>query len=111
MVNRIFIPKTHLVMAICLPLALLIGYLLAEPTQLSNVTVVAAVLGVLCVPLLLTSNYYLLLFSCNAVFVFSFLPGRPPLWMLAAVIGFFAAGYGSTATYAVALATMAWLTS
>jgi hypothetical protein len=91
MANEFYIPKAHLITGICLPLALLIGYLLAEPTQLSSLAVVGLVVGILFLPLLFKGYYYLLLFSCFSVFGFMFLAGSPPLWLLAVVAGFLCA--------------------
>jgi hypothetical protein len=69
---------------VCLPLAVLIGYLLAEPLDSGSLAVITLVICVLSVPLVLRWHHPMLVFSCNAWIVFSFLPGRPPLWMLLA---------------------------
>jgi hypothetical protein len=66
---------------VCLPLAVLIGYVLAEPLDSASMAVVTLVICVLSVPLVMRWHYPLLVFSCNAWIVFFFLPGRPPLWM------------------------------
>ena len=47
MANAINIPKTHLILGLSLPLAVLLGYFLAEPVELGSMAVVAIVLAVL----------------------------------------------------------------
>ena len=69
-----------------IPLALLVGYLLATPFQFSTITIVGLVLAVLVAPIFLQFHYPILLFSWNAVFIVFFLPGKPNLWMVMAGI-------------------------
>jgi hypothetical protein len=89
MANTINIPKTHLIMGLSLPLAVLIGYFLAEPMELGSIAVVFAVLGVLCVPLLMVWYHPLLVLSWNLAINLLMLPGRPALWSVMALIGLF----------------------
>ncbi len=74
-------------MALCLPLAVLIGYFLAEPVEQGGVAVVALVLAALAAPLLLKYHHPLLVVGWNASVAFLFLPGHPDLWMGLAFIG------------------------
>ena len=53
MARAIHIPKTHLIMALCLPLAVILGYFLAEPLDSGSLGVVVFVLVVLSVPILM----------------------------------------------------------
>jgi len=87
MANSIHIPKTHVILALCLPLAVLLGYLLAEPLESTSLAVVTFVLAVLSVPLLLKWNHPILILSWNAVVTPAFLPGQPYAWMLLAPLG------------------------
>src|SRR5690349_6696837 len=75
-----------LVWLIVLPLAVILGYLLATPDNRTTLGVVGLVLFVLSIPLLLKWHYPLLIFSWNASLVPFFLPGRPDLWMLIVMI-------------------------
>src|SRR3954468_20532997 len=85
MANRsISIPKAHLIMVLCLPLAVLLGYLLAEPLDPGALAVVTFVLTVLAVPMMMKWYHPLLLLSWNAFIYPAFLPGSPGLWMLVA---------------------------
>ena len=87
MANAINIPKTHLIMGLSLPLAVLLGYFVAEPMELGSLAVVVLVLVVLAIPLLLKWYYPLLVLSWNAAMCLVFLPGRPSLWAVMAFTG------------------------
>src|SRR5258708_39219485 len=86
MANKIIIPRAHLIMALCLPLAALIGYMVADPLDSASMTVVVFVLVILSVPLLMKWHHPLLLISWNAWVLLPFLPGQPYLWMLMAPV-------------------------
>lgn len=88
MANTAVISRSNLIYGVCLPLAVLIGYLLAEPFELGSIAVVALIFGVLSIPLVMRWHHLLLLVSCNAAICPYFLPGRPMLWMLAAILSF-----------------------
>lgn len=81
--------KNYLIAGVCLPLAVLLGYLLAEPMQSASMAVVVLVFGTLSIPLFLRWHHPLLVFSWNACISPYFLPGQPMLWMLMAIMGFF----------------------
>ena len=81
MANTFVVSRSHLLYGVCLPLAVLIGYVLASPLDSASMAVVTLVICVLSVPLVMRWHHPLLVFSCNAWIVFFFLPGRPPLWM------------------------------
>ena len=87
MANTINIPKTHLIMGLSLPLAVLLGYFVAEPMELGSMAVVVFVLVALSIPLLMKSYYLLLVLSWNAAMSFGFLPGQPAFWAMMAFIG------------------------
>src|SRR6478672_7748920 len=82
MANTTFnIPRAHLTMALCLPLAVLLGYVLAEPFESGSVAVVVFVLVVLAVPIVLKWHHPLLVLSWNALVNPVFFPNRVTLWM------------------------------
>ena len=87
MANTINIPKTHIIMGLSLPLAILIGYFLAEPMELGSIAVVVMVFAVLCIPLMMRWYYPMLVFCWNAAITPAFLPGRPALWAVLAFGG------------------------
>ncbi len=85
MVRENFLPRGLLVYGLCLPLAVLLGYLLATPFAFTSYAVLGLVLCVLAIPLLLRWHFILLIVSWNASVVFPFLPGQPYIWTVAAV--------------------------
>ena len=85
MVRENFLPRGLLVYGLCLPLAVLLGYLLATPSAFRSFTIVALVLCVLAIPLLLRWHFVILFASWNAAILFPFLPGQPYIWTVAAL--------------------------
>lgn len=82
--NTFALPRTLIIFAVVIPVALVLGYVLASPEELTSIAVVGLVLLVLCIPLLLKWHYPILLFSWNAGLIIFLLPGQPGLWMLMA---------------------------
>lgn len=74
--------RSLLVYAVVLPLALVLGYLMATPLDPSTFAVVGLVLLLICSPLLLRWHYPLLFLSWNSLAFVFFLPGRPQLWLV-----------------------------
>src|SRR5437867_1511455 len=89
MASSINAPRTHLIMGLCLPLAVLLGYFVAQPLDSISIAVVFMVLAVLCVPLFMKWHHPLLIVCWNTTANPLFLPGRPALWMLVAIISLF----------------------
>ncbi|HSU56753.1 MAG TPA: hypothetical protein VLT36_22030, partial [Candidatus Dormibacteraeota bacterium] len=89
MANRITIPKAHLITALCLPLAIFLGYMLAEPMESGSIAVVTLVLIVLAVPLMMKWHHPVLVLCWNAAVYPAILPGRPQIWILATAVAFF----------------------
>src|ERR1044071_291794 len=85
MASSINVPRTHLIMGLCLPLAVLLGYFVAQPLDSVSLAVVFMVLAVLCVPLFMKWHHPLLVLTWNACASPVFLPGRPSLWMVIAL--------------------------
>src|SRR6266516_3815142 len=82
--NIAILPRSLIIFGICIPLAVIVGYLLATPTELMSFSAIGLVLLVLSIPLLLRWHYAALLFSWNANLTVFFLPGQPSVWMLLA---------------------------
>src|ERR1043166_2650318 len=78
--------KAALTFLICLMIAVLLGYLLADPLTFSTMVWGAAILGVLSFPLLLQWHHRLLIITWNASVILVFLPGELPLWIQVAFI-------------------------
>src|ERR1700728_4133646 len=87
--NASAILRTLVVYAICVPVAIWLGYLLTSVAEFnSSLTFIEAGLFVLalCLPLLLRWHYILLVLCINLTVTIFFLPGQPPVWMLALVL-------------------------
>ncbi len=87
MASAFAVSRNHLIFGLCLPLAILLGYLLAEPLESTTLALVVMVLAVLAVPVLMRWYHPLLIVSWNATITPFFLPGQPPLWILMAGLG------------------------
>src|SRR3954447_2580867 len=81
MANSFAISRSYLMYGVCLPLAVLIGYFLAEPLESGSQAVVVLVLAVLSIPLFMRWHYTLLIGSWNAVCLLYFVPGHPTLYL------------------------------
>ncbi len=86
MADTLNISRSHLILAICLPVAVLIGFVLAEPLESPSLVLMILVLGVLMVPVLMKWHHPLLICSWNMMLNPIFLPGRPELWMVLAEV-------------------------
>jgi len=73
--------------AVAIPLALVLGYLVATP-DMASIGVVLMVLFFLAVPLFIQWNHWVLIFLWNSVFVAGFLPGQLQLWTIFAALTF-----------------------
>lgn len=73
--------------SVSIVLAVVMGYLMANPEDLTHIALVGAVVGLMVLPVLIRWYHVLMVFSVNALITFSFLPGRPDLWVLAAGAG------------------------
>ena len=89
MANTVAIPRGLLIYGICLPLAVLLGYLLADPFESGTIAVLVLVVAVLIFPVLLKWHHALLIFICNADVLPFFIPGRPMMWMLMSAVSTF----------------------
>jgi len=87
MANTFVVSRAQLVYVLCLPLAVVLGYLLADPMQLGSVAIIGVVLGVLCVPIFIRWYHPLLILGWLSAVQPFFLPGQPSLWMLLALAG------------------------
>ncbi len=88
MSNAFSLYRALVIYAICVPLALFLGYMVASPENLGNLTVVGAVLGLLTIPFILRWHQPLLVFSWNMIAVMFFLPGKPMIFLPMCVLSF-----------------------
>ena len=79
--TTIKIPRAHLIMALCLPLAVMLGYFLAEPMESGSMAVIVMIMFVLAVPLMMKWHHPVLILSWNACVFPAFVPGQPQIWI------------------------------
>jgi hypothetical protein len=84
--NAAAIFKSLIVYAVCVPLAVFVGYTLTNPLDYSTLGFYGIVIMLLLTPLLLRWHYPLLLLSWNLSVVVFFAPSKPPLWLPMVVI-------------------------
>ncbi|MFM1768274.1 MAG: hypothetical protein RJA22_803 [Verrucomicrobiota bacterium] len=80
------IPKKALILILVLPVAALLGYLLAGPLDYTSIVVYSAILGLILMPVIIQHHHALVVLSLNATIDIFFLPGKPHLWMLLALV-------------------------
>lgn len=84
MTNAFALPKKLLVLGIVLPLAVFLGYLMANPDSASY-AFVGLVAMVLSLPIFLRWHHPLVVLGWNMPVILFFLPGSPPFWMVASL--------------------------
>src|SRR5882757_5993783 len=89
MANSILVSRNQLILGLCVPLAVLVGYFLAEPLESDSIAIMVLLISVLSIPLMMRWHHPLLILSWNATINPYFLPGRPYLWMLMSVMSLF----------------------
>jgi len=85
------LPRGLLILGIVLPVALLVGYLLATPTDLMSISFIALLLLGISIPLLMKWHYPALILSWNSTIIIFFIPGLPAIWTGLAVFTLIAA--------------------
>ncbi len=75
------LPKSILIFVFCVPLAIVLGVILATPLDKTTMFIVAGCFLLLLSPILITNHHTLLLLSWNAYVNAFFLPGQPYVWM------------------------------
>jgi hypothetical protein len=84
--NAPVIFRTLIIYAICVPLALVVGYLLTDTDTRSSLGFLGILGFVLLLPVLMRWHYPLLVFSWGASLTFSFIPGAPSFWLCMVVL-------------------------
>jgi hypothetical protein len=73
--------------AVGIPLALVLGYLVATP-DLASVAALGFVVFCLALPLVIQWHHALLIAAWNSAFILGFMPGQPLLWLVLAGLAF-----------------------
>jgi hypothetical protein len=86
MTNAPALFRSLLVYGICLPMAVVLGYLLATPLDLASLGMMVFVLFVLAAPMLLRWHHIWLIAAWNSTALLFLIPGKPSVWMVLAGI-------------------------
>ena len=79
-VNPTALLRSLIVYAVCVPLAILLGYLLTNPLDYQSIGFIGVLMAILIFPLLMKWHYPLLVFSWSLPATLFFLPGHPTLF-------------------------------
>lgn len=80
------LPRWLFIYGLALPLAVLVGYILAVPLSLANIIFLGGLLFMLTFPVLMRWHHAMLIFTWNASLIVFFLPGQPNLGIIMAVV-------------------------
>lgn len=87
--NNSTVLKSLLIYALCVPLAIFLGYLLGDPLSISSFGAFGIIVFFLLFPLVMKWHYPLMLLSWNmSLSGLFFLPGSPNVWLLLVALSF-----------------------
>jgi hypothetical protein len=78
-------PRTFLIFLLCLPLAVLMGFMLSDPLVGTNMAVGGGLILMLLLPFIINYHHRMLIWSSGALLVAYFIKGQPQVWMLIAM--------------------------
>ena len=81
MVSSPFLPRLLLIYGVSIPLAIFVGYFLANPLDLVPFFIFSLLVMFLLVPLMMRWYHPILIFSWNAALFIILLPGQPFIWV------------------------------
>lgn len=84
--SGVIIPRNLIIYGLCIPMAILMGYLLTTPLDYLSLLGVGIVMAALLIPVLLRWHHVALIVTWNAVLNAFFLPGQPRMWMVLALV-------------------------
>lgn len=88
MASTFAVTRNHLIFGLCLPLAILLGYLLADARDPASQLIILTILGVLSVPVFMRWYHPLLVFSWFLA-AQPAIPGQPHVWVVFSFVGLF----------------------
>ncbi len=89
MASTFAVSRNHLIFGVCLPFAVLLGYLLADVRDPVSLVVIATAIAGLSFPLFMRWYHPILIFSWNLTAQATFLPGAPFMWAFFSLLGIF----------------------
>jgi hypothetical protein len=81
-------PRSVLIFALCLPLAVLMGFMLSDPLAGGNMMVGGIVVIVMMLPLLIAYHHRALVWMASTYMNMYILKGQPQIWMILAGVSF-----------------------
>jgi O-antigen ligase len=88
MASTFAVTRNHLIFGLCLPLAILLGYLLADARDPASQLIILTIMGVLSVPIFMRWYHPLLVLSWFMA-AQPAIPGQPHLWVVFSFVGLF----------------------
>ena len=89
MASTFAVTRNHLIFGVCLPFAVLLGYLLADINDPVSRVVIGISIAVLSFPLLMRWYHPLMILAWNSAAQVTFVPGAPTMWAFFSVVGLF----------------------
>ncbi len=89
MASTFAVTRNHLIFGVCLPFAVLLGYLLADVRDPVSLVIIMTAIAGLSFPLMMRWYHPVLLFSWNLTAQATFLPGAPFMWAFFSWLGIF----------------------
>jgi O-antigen ligase len=86
MASTFAVTRNHLIFGLCLPLAILLGYLLADARDPASQLIILTIMGVLSVPIFMRW-YHPLLVASWFMAAQPAIPGSPHLWVILSFVG------------------------
>jgi hypothetical protein len=84
--NTHAVVRTLIIYALCIPLAVWLGFMLADPFDKTSFSYFGILALILIIPLLFRWHHFLLVATWNLGMTIFFLPGTPPIWLLMTVL-------------------------
>ena len=78
--------RSLLIFAFCIPLAILMGFMLSDPFVSKNMMVIGILGGLLLLPVAITFHHSALIWTSTMFMTAFFVKGQPPMWMLMALV-------------------------
>src|SRR5580704_15482380 len=88
MTNASSLFRSLIIYSVCLPLAIVVGYLLATPLDRDSAVTLMIMLSLMTVPMFLRWHYPWMLLAWNMNAILFFLPGRPFVGLIMVIISF-----------------------
>ncbi|MEY4388074.1 MAG: hypothetical protein RLY20_3357 [Verrucomicrobiota bacterium] len=89
MTDSATLSRTQLLSGLCVAVAALVGFVIADPLRYSSLMVLGGLAGLMLWPFVVKWHRILLVATVHSAFVMGYLPGDLPMWCGFAAVGFF----------------------